>query len=106
MPGELRSRFFAPSLIVPLVALASRRAAQTASVTRITVRARGESGCLIVDVADDNELAMPNEVEPALVASMRARIVALYGSSAALSFAVRPVRGSLARIIIPDPGTL
>jgi hypothetical protein len=106
MPSELESRLFAPALILPLVALAAGDVAGSGRDARIHVGVSLASGRLTVEVRCDGCQPWATAVQETTLASLRHRVGALYGSAAELSFATRAPRGSTAKIVIDDPGSL
>jgi LytS/YehU family sensor histidine kinase len=106
MPSELESRLFAPALILPLVALAAGDVAGSGRDARIHVRVSLASGRLTVEVRCDGCQPWATAEQETTLVSLRHRVGALYGSRAELSFATRAPRGSTARIVIDDPGSL
>jgi hypothetical protein len=106
VPIELDSRLFAPSLLLPLVALVAGDVAKTGRDARVHVGATSADGKLAVEVRSDGCQPWATAEQETTLASLRDRARALYGSSAELSFAIRAPRGSTARIVVDDPGTL
>ena len=106
VPSELESRLFAPALILPLVALGAGDAAGSGRDTRIDVGVSIVGGRLTVEVRCDGCQPWATAEQETTLASLRHRVGALYGSRAELSFATRAPRGSTARIVIDDPGSL
>jgi len=106
VPSELESRLFAPALILPLVALGAGDAAGSGRDTRIHVGVSLAGGRLTVEVRCDGCQPWATGEQETTLASLRHRVGALYGSRAELSFATRAPRGSTAKIVIDDPGSL
>ena len=106
VPSELESRLFAPALILPLVALAAGDAAGSGRDTRIHVGVSLAGGRLTVEVRCDGCQPWATAEQETTLATLRHRVGALYGSRAELSLATRAPRGSTARIVIDDPGSL
>jgi len=106
VPSELESRLFAPALILPLVALGAGDAAGSGRDTRIDVGVSLAGGRLTVEVRCDGCQPWATAEQETTLASLRHRVGALYGSRAELSFATRAPRGSTAKIVIDDPGSL
>jgi hypothetical protein len=106
VPSELESRLFAPALILPLVALGAGDAAGSGRDTRIDVGVSLAGGRLTVEVRCDGCQPWATAEQETTLASLRHRVGALYGSGAELSFATRAPRGSTAKIVIDDPGSL
>lgn len=106
VPSELASRLFAPALILPLVALGAGAAAGSGRDARIHVGVSLVGGRLTVEVRCDGCQPWATEEQETTLASLRHRVGALYGSRAELSFATRAPRGSTAKIVIDDPGSL
>ena len=106
VPSELESRLFAPALILPLVALAAGDAAGSGRDARIHMGVSLVGGRLTVEVRCDGCQPWATAEQETTLASLRHRVGALYGSRAELSFATRAPRGSTAKIVIDDPGSL
>ena len=106
VPSELESRLFAPALILPLVALGAGDAAGSGRDARIHVGVSLAGGRLTIEVRCDGCQPWATAEQETSLASLRHRVAALYGSRAELSFATRAPRGSTARIVIDDPGSL
>jgi hypothetical protein len=106
VPSQLETRLFAPALILPLVAVAAGGAAEAGHDTRIRVEASLAGGRLTVEVRGDGCEPRTTAEQEVTLALLRHRVGVLYGSSAELSFARRAPRGSAARIVIDDPGSL
>jgi hypothetical protein len=106
VPSELESRLFAPALILPLVTLAAGDVAGSGRDARVQVGVSLASGRLTVEVRCDGCQPWVTAEQEATLASLRHRVGALYGSAAELSFATRAPRGSTAKIVIDDPGSL
>jgi hypothetical protein len=105
LPSELDRRPFAPALILPLVTLVTGDAARSGRDTQVKVSASVVGGRLTVEIGVIGCNPPGTTQQDATLASLRQRLGALYGSSAELSFATMP-RGSTAKIVIDDPGTL
>jgi LytS/YehU family sensor histidine kinase len=93
-------------LILPLVALGAGDAAGSGRDTRIHVGVSLVGGRLTVEVRCDGCQPWATGEQETTLASLRHRVGALYGSRAELSFATRAPRGSTAKIVIDDPGSL
>jgi hypothetical protein len=106
VPSELQSRLFAPALILPLLALAAGDVAGSGRDARVHVGVSLAVGRLTVEVRCDGCQPWATAEQEATLASLRHRVGALYGSAAELSFATRVPRGSTAKIVIDDPGSL
>jgi len=106
VPSELESRLFAPALILPLVALGAGDAAGSGRDTRIHVSVSLAGDRLTVEVRCDGCQPWATGEQETTLASLQHRVGALYGSRAELSFATRAPRGSTAKIVIDDPGSL
>jgi hypothetical protein len=106
VPIELESRLFAPALILPLVALAAGDVAGSDRDARVQVRVSLASGRLTVEVRCDGCQPWATAEQETKLDSLRHRVATLYGSTSELSFATRAPRGSTAKIVIDDPGSL
>jgi hypothetical protein len=106
VPSDLEARLFAPALILPLVALATGSASTTGHEAQVLVKVSLAYGRLTVEVRGDGWESPGTAEQETTLASLRQRVGALYGNGAELSFATRTPRGSTARIVIDDPGTL
>jgi len=106
VPSELESRLFAPALIPPLVAVAAGDVAGGGRDAWIRVGVSLASHRLTVEIRCDGCQPWATAQQEATLASLRHRVGALYGSTAELSFATRAPRGSTAKIVIDDPGSL
>jgi LytS/YehU family sensor histidine kinase len=106
VPSELETRLFAPALLLPLLVLVAGDVARTDRDARMHVRVALADGRLTVDVRSDGCQPWTTADQETTLASLGDRVRSLYGSTAELSFATRAPRGSTARIVIDDPGTL
>jgi LytS/YehU family sensor histidine kinase len=106
VPSELESRLFAPALILPLVALAAGDVAGSDRDARVQVGVSLASGRLTVEVRCDGCQPWATAEQETKLDSLRHRVATLYGSTSELSFATRAPRGSTAKIVIDDPGSL
>jgi LytS/YehU family sensor histidine kinase len=106
MPSELESRPFAPALVLPLLALAANGRAGTGCELHVELRVSVQSGRLIIDIRGDSSRSALSVQEESTLASLRQRVSVLYGSQAELSFVPCEPRGSRAKIVIADPGSL
>ena len=105
VPSELRGCVFPPMLLIPLLDSAVRTGLEPLMLGgSIEVRARAHDGRLHVEVAHTGLQLSGEEVEPALMETLRARLSGLYGAAAGLQM-TRTAQGLIAAIEVPreDP---
>jgi sensor histidine kinase YesM len=105
VPSELEARPFAPALVMPLVALVANGHADIERETRLEVRASVQASRLVIEVRGDRSGSELSDQQESTLASLRERVLVLYGGHAQLSYAREP-SGSSAKIVIADPGSL
>jgi two-component system sensor histidine kinase YesM len=106
IPSELEARPIAPALVLPLVALAALGIAGAERDTHVEVRASVQGGQLVIEVQGDGVPGGLSVEQESTLASLRQRVSVLYGSEAELSFVPCEPRGSKAKIVIADAGSL
>jgi Histidine kinase len=104
VPSNLEARPFAPALVMPLVALVANGHADIERETRLEVRASVQASRLVIEVRGDRSGSELSDQQESTLASLRERVLVLYGGHAQLSYAREP-SGSSGKIVIADPGS-